>query len=218
MNRLHLGAWKFALVLFLAPCMPEDAMDDSSLLHSDEPRPLSALPSRSSTEDMCLSFHSHDGSVSALSLSSTYYNRDTGEQGEAVPAYTPIEHQLQRKLGVHHHDGECHFQKDKHVHRLWIWELLSITVAVLALVAIVITLALHKDRPLPKWPSAITINALVAVFTAVFKACLMMPIAEGIGQLKWLWYQKSRPLRHIEQWDLASRGGLSRLRSYLLPI
>lgn len=191
--------------------MPEDSMDESSFLHSEERQSLSALPPRISTEDMELPNYSNDGSLSPLSAlaSTTHYNNDPGERGEAAPAYTPIGRQERPHFGLHHQDGEHPFQSDKCVQRLWLWEILSIAVAALALVAIMITLILHRDRPLPKWPSAITINALIAVFTAVLKACLMMPIAEGIGQLKWLWYQKSRPLRHMEQWDLASRGRFS---------
>lgn len=185
-------------------------MDESNLLHSYEPQSLNNLPSLSPTETMEIPDHSHDRSVSPLSqASTTYYNRDPGERGEAAPAYTPIDNQLQQEVGVRHDDHDSRFRGDNCIHRLWMWEILSVAMAALALVAIVITLALHKDRSLPKWPSEITINALIAVFTAVFKACLMMPIAEGIGQLKWLWYQKSRPLRHMEQWDLASRGRLA---------
>ncbi|KAH8760383.1 hypothetical protein F5883DRAFT_425790, partial [Diaporthe sp. PMI_573] len=97
-------------------------------------------------------------------------------------------------------------QCNTHSYRPWLWEVSSIAAATFALAAIVITLVIHRGRPLPQWPSAITTNALVAVFTAIFKACLMMPIAECMGQLKWLWYQKPRPLGYMEQWDLASRG------------
>jgi hypothetical protein len=100
-------------------------------------------------------------------------------------------------------------QCNTHSYRPWLWEASSIAAAAFALAAIVITLVIHRDRPLPQWPSEITINALIAVFTAIFKACLMMPIAECMGQLKWLWYQKPRPLGYMEQWDLASRGMLS---------
>lgn len=103
-------------------------------------------------------------------------------------------------------------QRNGWVHRFWIWEVLSILGATIALAAMIITLVLHQDKPLPKWPSAITINALIAVFSAILKACVVMPIAESISQLKWLWFQKARPLRHFEQWDLASRG-LSPLES-----
>lgn len=88
----------------------------------------------------------------------------------------------------------------------WFWEILSMVGAVLALAAIVSTLLLHVHRPLPKWPLTITINSLIAVFSAILKACLVLPISECISQLKWLWLQKPRPLQNIEQWDLASRG------------
>lgn len=216
---LELRTWQLPFILVLRTRIPGDAMDESSPLHSDEPQSLSALPPRISAENMQLPSNPHDGSVSPLSTlaSTAYSNRDSGERGEAAPAYTPIDRQLQPHLGVRHADDESHFRSDNCVRRLWLWEILSIAAAALALVAIVITLVLHRDRPLPKWPSAITINALIAVFTAVFKACLMMPIAEGIGQLKWLWYQKSRSLRHMEQWDLASRGRLSCLLFYRPP-
>lgn len=94
-------------------------------------------------------------------------------------------------------------------HSAWLWEALSIAVAVLTLAANTITLLLYTDHPLPRWPSGITINALISVLTAIFKASLMVPIAEGISQLRWLWYLKPRPLGQIEQWDSASRGSLS---------
>lgn len=104
------------------------------------------------------------------------------------------------------HQGHVPSSRSKCGHPDWFWETLSIVVAIVALAAMVITLVLHRDRPLPNWPFAITINALVAVFSAILKACLVMPIAECISQLKWLWFQKPRPLNQIDQWDLASRG------------
>lgn len=199
-------------------------MDRSSPLPSDEAQPLNTRPSRLSAEAIELSNHPYGRSISPLSPpgSTTYYSEDSGGRGGAEPSYTPIDSQEPKQHGLHHHIRETPKQRDSSIQRLWLWEVLSIALAALALAAIVITLLLRRDRPLPKWPSAITINALIAVFTAIFKACLMMPIAESIGQLKWLWYQKSRPLRHMEEWDLASRGGLSRRLSsfifYMIPI
>ena len=61
----------------------------------------------------------------------------------------------------------------------WLLEILSSCLAVVALMAIIVTLAVHSGRPLPQWPHAISINALIAVFTAIFKGCLLMPVAEG---------------------------------------
>jgi hypothetical protein len=62
----------------------------------------------------------------------------------------------------------------------WAIEISSFFLATLALAAIFITLAIHSDRPMPQWPKLISINSLIAIFTAVLKAALMMPVAEGI--------------------------------------
>ncbi|KAI0537681.1 hypothetical protein GGR58DRAFT_513653 [Xylaria digitata] len=56
------------------------------------------------------------------------------------------------------------------------------------------------------WLPPTTGMALIAIFSSILKACLALPIAEGISQLKWLWFRKIRPLGCMEQWDLASRG------------
>jgi len=64
-------------------------------------------------------------------------------------------------------------------HYTWLLEVLSCVLASIFFAAIVITLAIHKDQPLPKWPKAISINSLVAIFNAMLKACLLTPVAEG---------------------------------------
>ena len=90
--------------------------------------------------------------------------------------------------------------------RVWLVELASLTLAYIAFGAIIITLWMHQDLPLPKWPSLISINTLVAVFTAILKASMMLPIAEGVSQIKWLWFRQARPLIDLETFDSASRG------------
>jgi uncharacterized PurR-regulated membrane protein YhhQ (DUF165 family) len=62
---------------------------------------------------------------------------------------------------------------------LWIAEILGYMLALVALAAIVITLALHSNKPLPRWPSLILINSLVAIFTSILKAAMLLPVAEG---------------------------------------
>lgn len=179
---------------------------------SDEAQPLNSDLQRASLEDLEPRSRLTDNSRHhSPSLVSTTHHRGNSD-GEA-PAPPPIDTPQQKHSQMRHQGGAppCpseHYEKDSVVQRLWLWEIFSTVVAALAFAAIVITLALRRDRPLPKWPSAITINALLAVFTAIFKACLLMPISECISQLKWLWYQKPRPLGCMEQWDLASRGGL----------
>ncbi len=88
----------------------------------------------------------------------------------------------------------------------WLTEILSCVLALAALAAIVITLATHQDRTLPRWPSLISINSLIAIFTAIFKAAMLLPIAEGLSELKWIWFAASRPLTDMDRFDSASRG------------
>lgn len=105
---------------------------------------------------------------------------------------------------------------------LWVWELLSLLLAAIAFAAIVITLAIYQGRPLPQWPHQISINTLIAIFTAVLKAALLVPVGEGkfarvagnarltqcigITRLKWLWFRQPRKLGDLETFDSASRG------------
>jgi hypothetical protein len=63
--------------------------------------------------------------------------------------------------------------------RGWTAEICSCLFALISLLALVTTLLVHQDRPLPKWPSLITINALVSIFTSVFRSGIAMALAEG---------------------------------------
>lgn len=90
--------------------------------------------------------------------------------------------------------------------RFWLMEMLSCLIAIAAFAAIVITLVIHQDRPLPQWPHLITINTLIALFTSILKASMIMPVAEGISELKWIWFHKPRTLADMDKLDFASRG------------
>ncbi|KAF2139202.1 uncharacterized protein K452DRAFT_194004, partial [Aplosporella prunicola CBS 121167] len=88
----------------------------------------------------------------------------------------------------------------------WLYEILASSTAILALVAIIVTLGTYDGRTLPKWPYRISVNALVSVFGVILKGLMLVPIAEGLSQLKWLWYSDPRPLNHFSKFDEASRG------------
>lgn len=62
---------------------------------------------------------------------------------------------------------------------LWRWELLSLLISVGSFIAIVIILHLHQDKTLSSWNLPISLNALIAILSAVFKASLALPISEG---------------------------------------
>lgn len=65
----------------------------------------------------------------------------------------------------------------------WLTEILAYFVSLIALAAIIITLATHDGHPLPDWPFRISINALISVFAVILKATMMIPVAEGEFQV-----------------------------------
>jgi hypothetical protein len=70
---------------------------------------------------------------------------------------------------------------------------------------------LHRydgDQP-PQWSVGITLNTFIAFFSSVAKLAFLIPVIEGLGQLKWLWFaSKRRHLEDFELFDQATRGGL----------
>jgi hypothetical protein len=65
----------------------------------------------------------------------------------------------------------------------WLTEILAFTLALVALIALVITLALHDGSTFPNWPFRISMNALVSVFRVILKGTMLVPVAEGISIL-----------------------------------
>jgi hypothetical protein len=109
----------------------------------------------------------------------------------------------------------------------WVWEVLSLVISAIALVAIVLFLASLDDKPQPLWASAgrhcvtipgtdqsicrqsgITVNSIVSWLGTLARICLLVPLSNGLGQLKWAWFSdgKDRPLADLDTFDAASRG------------
>lgn len=61
----------------------------------------------------------------------------------------------------------------------WWLEILCLGIVVLSLIAIALTLSTQQGRPLPHWPYKISVNSLVAVYTVVLKAAMLLIITEG---------------------------------------
>jgi hypothetical protein len=106
-------------------------------------------------------------------------------------------------------------QKDKDLLRrlrqlsvdLWIWEVVSLLLSACCVGAIIVILLRYDNKPLPAWNYGLTINGVISVLAVVAKAAMILPIAEGISQLKWNWYWKySRPVMDFQFFDAASRG------------
>ena len=97
----------------------------------------------------------------------------------------------------------------------WLPEIISLLLAVIAFLAIVILLAVRKDKPLPNWPSLIGINSLVAIFSSVLRVALLFPIAECVSELKWIWFANPQPVSDFDRFDSASRGPWGALKLIL---
>lgn len=98
----------------------------------------------------------------------------------------------------------------------WDWELLSWLVSFLAFILIVVVALSINDRPLPDWPLDLTPNTLVSALAEVAVTTMTLPVAEGIGQLKWVWFRSGdRKLEDLELYELASRGSLGRFNILL---
>ena len=86
----------------------------------------------------------------------------------------------------------------------WIYESSSCFISLLALTGLVLMLVDFDGRSRPQWPDYISVNTIVAIVTAILKAALMLPIAEGISELKWHWFTPPRSLGDISMFDSAS--------------
>lgn len=89
----------------------------------------------------------------------------------------------------------------------WKLELLSVALSYASFITIAATLGSFQGKLATTWRMPISINAVVSIFSIIFKASLVLPITEGISQLKWLWlFQESRSLVDVDRYDQASRG------------
>ncbi|KAF2826461.1 hypothetical protein CC86DRAFT_467157 [Ophiobolus disseminans] len=88
----------------------------------------------------------------------------------------------------------------------WWWEFGAVLVAIASTAAIVAVLLKVDDKPLTSWPWAIQPASLVAVFSTIAKAALLVPVAVCLSQLKWTYFEEPRELEHMQAFDDASRG------------
>lgn len=95
----------------------------------------------------------------------------------------------------------------------WCPEMISLAICLAALVGIIAVAASQDGKPLRNIIGPLTLNAMVAILTSILKAALLMPVAQAISELKWVWFATgSRVLGDIGEFDLASRGPRGSLR------
>lgn len=109
-------------------------------------------------------------------------------------------------------------EKGSRMDNTWLLHILAILGSGLSLVAIGILLAHYNDRPIFDW-NGVTLNAIIAVFSAMSKAMLAFTLSECLGQAKWVWFSwQQRPLSDIDLIDAGSRGPLGSLKILGQPV
>jgi hypothetical protein len=99
-----------------------------------------------------------------------------------------------------------HFYHPSRWSSSWWWEWSSVVVAVGCLAGMIALLLSVRDKPVPKWPSGISVNAILSVLVTVQKGAMGVIIAECLSQLKWSWFKKERKLEDLSTFDEATRG------------
>ncbi|EXJ63428.1 uncharacterized protein A1O5_11477 [Cladophialophora psammophila CBS 110553] len=90
----------------------------------------------------------------------------------------------------------------------WILEIAAGMLNIVCLIIIIILLDHFDGKPLSRWHSRITPNAMISVLATVSKSSVLLPVAECISQLTWLQFQRPHSLQLIQEFDEASRGAL----------
>lgn len=106
------------------------------------------------------------------------------------------------------------------IFKSWVWEIMSCFAALTSLVTLVVILDIYNGSALDAWEHTITINSIISILVTIMKASVVLPLAEGLSQLKWVWFdEQERSLKDLVVFDEASRGviGASKLILFVKP-
>lgn len=88
----------------------------------------------------------------------------------------------------------------------WKWEIAACGLVLVVPAIMVATVFPHRNQPIPQWPFKISINAMLAIYTLVFKSAIAYVVTSCVGQLQWAWFSSgSRPLSDAILFDDAGR-------------
>jgi hypothetical protein len=95
----------------------------------------------------------------------------------------------------------------------WHLEIVCVVFGSVLVVALYLVLQIYDRKPAPQFGSAfgssLTLNTIVAIIAAAAKLLLLFPVAECIGQLRWIWFSHDyRQLNDFATFDRAARGSI----------
>lgn len=101
----------------------------------------------------------------------------------------------------------------RRLHGWWYWELSGVALSIGCIVAIVAILPRLDNKPLARWNFIMAPNTFISTFITVAKTSMLLAVAEGMSQLKWLYFQEdTRSLARLDTFNDASRGPWGSLR------
>ena len=69
-----------------------------------------------------------------------------------------------------------------------------------------------SGQTVPAWPFGVNLSTLVSILSNISQASIAVITAEAIGQTKWHWFKKPRPLQHFNVFDTASVGWIGSIK------
>jgi hypothetical protein len=95
----------------------------------------------------------------------------------------------------------------------WAFESFSMAFGIVLIILMYVLVSHFEGKSVPTFGSVlntdVTLNFAVSLLLSLAIPALMLPVAQCVSQLKWIWFSRtSRPLDHFETFDGASRGSL----------
>lgn len=136
------------------------------------------------------------------------YDRVPAENVEVLPSTSAL-----LRLDIEEESHDVSTQRTKHsssaahlTSASWTKEFLSWLLALAFFGALVGVLAAFNARSVPHWKYGITLGAIASLFATLTSWCLMLPLTAALGQLKWMWFERERPISDFETLEKAGQG------------
>ncbi|KAK0729298.1 hypothetical protein B0T21DRAFT_413381 [Apiosordaria backusii] len=98
----------------------------------------------------------------------------------------------------------------------WIVELTCCFTSLVCLALVIAVFKIHEGQSLSEWPMAISLNALVGFLVAIAQAALVVPLGEGLSQLKWNSFARGgKDIRDYGVFEDAKRGPIGGVKLLL---
>lgn len=140
--------------------------------------------------------------------------RDDGESTASATAYAPVQNAQDDKESTTSKTGKrgCTTLLSN-TEDNWLLEIVCVVLGSVLIVALYLILENYDGKPAPRFGSAfgssLTLNTVVAIIAAAAKVLLLYPVAECIGQLRWIWFSRdNRQLNDFATFDRAARGSM----------